>query len=598
MFAEAVRLVFLKSMMLPGPHLRGSNVPARPHRPVNLRHGWQAWALSAAVALLAAGCASPPRKEPEARKAKPAADADLLADKAADERIEAYARFASGIVFEMRDQPEQALEEFYKAANADPSNESLALEVSRRLLRARRTEQVVELLTKVTARGEASAAAHALLGQAYAQLEKNDLAIAANRRAIERAPGSLAGYQNLHLLYLRNRQFKEALAVLNEAARAKAADAPFWLDLAEMFTRYAQARPGESEELKPRIVELLDRAAALQPETPGLRLKLADGYRLHGATDKAAALYLKLLEQSPRMPTVREKLTEMYLRGGDRKAAAQQLRELLRDNPTNVQGYYLLGVIASEEKQADEAAENFEKTLLLNPDFQEAYYDLAGVKINSQKPEEAIAILGRARERFGATFVTEFYTGMAYSTMKRYPEALKALTSAELLARATDTNRLTHLFYFQLGTVHERNKDYDQAATCFQRALELEPDFADALNYLGYMWADLGIRLDEARALLERAVKLEPDNAAFLDSLGWVLFKLKRPREALQHLERSASLLKEPDATILDHLGDVHFELKNFDQAREAWKKALEIESSEAIRTKLEKLPDRRNATP
>jgi tetratricopeptide (TPR) repeat protein len=585
-------------MTPPGPHQPPRLITAWHVESASFRRSLRTLALTTIAGLLLAGCASQPGKEPKARATKPADESDLLADKATDERIEAYARFASGIVFEMREQPEQALEEFYKAASADPSNESLALEVSRRLLRARRAEQVVELLTKVTARGEAAAASHALLGQAYAQLEKNDPAIAANRRAIERAPASLAGYQNLHLLYLRNSQFKEALAVLNEAARAKDADAPYWLDLAELFTRYVQARPNEADELKPRIVELLDRAAALQPETPGLRLKLADGFRLHGATEKAAALYLKLLEQSPRMPTVREKLTEMYLRGGDRKAAAKQLKELIRDNPTNVQGYYLLGVIASEEKQAEEAVENFEKTLLLNPDFQEAYYDLAGVKINSQKPEEAIALLRRARERFGATFVTEFYTGMAYSSMKQYPEALKALTSAELLAKATDTNRLTHVFYFQVGTVHERNKDFDQAATYFQRALELEPDFADALNYLGYMWADLGIHLTEARGLIERAVKLEPDNAAFLDSLGWVLFKLKQPKEALKHLEKSASLLKEPDATIFDHIGDVHLALKNFEQAREAWKKALEIEATEAIRTKLEKLPARRKAAP
>ena len=35
--------------------------------------------------------------------------------------------------------------------------------------------------------------------------------------------------------------------------------------------------------------------------------------------------------------------------------------------------------------------------------------------------------------------------------------------------------------------------------SCFEKCLDLSPDFAEALNYLGYMLADRGVKLDKAR---------------------------------------------------------------------------------------------------
>jgi tetratricopeptide (TPR) repeat protein len=120
----------------------------------------------------------------------------------------------------------------------------------------------------------------------------------------------------------------------------------------------------------------------------------------------------------------------------------------------------------------------------------------------------------------------------------------------------------------------------------------LKSDFAPALNHLGYMWADKGVRLDESRGMIEQAVKLDPKNAAYLDSLGWVLFKLGRPEEALGHLQHAAELLaKEPDATVLDHIGDALAALKRWPEAKEAWRKSLAIEPSDSVKQKLEAAP-------
>src|SRR4029077_8601722 len=124
--------------------------------------------------------------------------------------------------------------------------------------------------------------------------------------------------------------------------------------------------------------------------------------------DQAAELYLKLLERFPALPGLREKLADLYLRKQDRKHAAEQLEEIIRNNPTSPQAYFVLGSIAYEEsmaanrehedgengeKKLKEAIEYFNKTLLLKPDFEQAYYDLAGAQISLNKPQEALGTL-------------------------------------------------------------------------------------------------------------------------------------------------------------------------------------------------------------
>jgi len=231
--------------------------------------------------------------------------------------------------------------------------------------------------------------------------------------------------------------------------------------------------------------------------------------------------------------------------------------------------------------------ECFRKTLLFAPDFERAYYDLAASQINLDQPRAALDTLGKARERFPASFTSEYYAGQAYGRMKDFTNALNRYTAAEIIGRATATNELTPGFYFQIGAASERTQKFKDAEKYFRECLALSPDFAEALNYLGYMWAERGENLDEARAMIEKAVKLEPGNGAFLDSLGWVLFKLDKPQDALKYILKAVEQTEAPDATLFDHLGDIYAALEKPDKAKEAWEKSLALEPNEQIKKKL-----------
>ena len=119
------------------------------------------------------------------------------------------------------------------------------------------------------------------------------------------------------------------------------------------------------------------------------------------------------------------------------------------------------------------------------------------------------------------------------------------------------------------------------------------PDFPATSNYLGYMWVDRNVRLDEALRLITRAVDLEPTNSAYLDSLGWVHYRLGNLEIAEQWLRRALQL-GEPDGTVLAHLGEILVARGAQDEARLVLRQALERlpESPDRVRELLAGLGD------
>jgi Flp pilus assembly protein TadD len=168
---------------------------------------------------------------------------------------------------------------------------------------------------------------------------------------------------------------------------------------------------------------------------------------------------------------------------------------------------------------------------------------------------------------------------------ERYGEAVPVLDQALTL----EPNSLQILF--RLGASLEREGRRSEAETRFRTLLSIQPDFAPALNYLGYMWAEKGENLTEALDLVRRAVALEPENGAYIDSLGWAYFQLGHLQEARRNLERAAELIPD-DAVICEHLGDVYVAVGDIESAQEVYQRALSLstENGEKVLDKLRQL--------
>jgi tetratricopeptide (TPR) repeat protein len=111
----------------------------------------------------------------------------------------------------------------------------------------------------------------------------------------------------------------------------------------------------------------------------------------------------------------------------------------------------------------------------------------------------------------------------------------------------------------------------------FRKVLAGDPQNSMTLNYLGYMLADRGMKLDEALTLIKKAVDLDPTNGAYLDSLGWAYFKLGKYDQAEDNLNKASHLQRMgSDPTVQEHLGDLFQKTGRLKQAAAHWERALD----------------------
>lgn len=537
--------------------------------------------------FLATGCRTTPVSESSSEKSERAQEAEL------ERRAVAQAHFAAAVVQQLNDQPAAAAEEFFLAARSNPTDIDLLLEVSTRLIEGKQFQKAAEVLTWASTLPDPPNVVFVRLGFVYAQLGQFEKSIQANRVAVSKMPRFLPVRQNLYFTYLQSKQPEAALKVLDEAAAESGTDAEYLVNLAELYVNYGRQFPEKRAQANGQALAMLNQAKTRTPLDVALQLKLADELILLGDKEGAVKFYTDILNQADASVALKEvlraKLVDIFLRDKDNQRAIEQLNAMLADNPGKPSALYFLGSIAFDEKRWDEAIEYFQKALLFNPNFEQAQYDLASAQLAANRGADAVKTMVEVRRNFPGKFIGEYLLGLAYHEQKQYGDALKCLQAAEAIARSQETNRLNTALYFQLGATSERSGDIAQAEKYFEKSISLSPTNAEALNYLGYMWAEKGIKLDQAKELIERALKLEPNSAAFLDSLGWVYFQQGKAQEAVSTLLKAvAAAPNEPDATIYEHLGDAYAALKDMDKAREAWAKSLSLTANDAVKKKLE----------
>ncbi|RLB76771.1 MAG: hypothetical protein DRH15_12175, partial [Deltaproteobacteria bacterium] len=155
------------------------------------------------------------------------------------------------------------------------------------------------------------------------------------------------------------------------------------------------------------------------------------------------------------------------------------------------------------------------------------------------------------------------------------PKAIKVLKEG-----LTNSPRDVRLI-FRLGVILDKNGDKEACLEKMRQVLAINPQHAEALNYIGYTYAEQGIRLDEAMKLIKKALKLKPNSGYIVDSLGWVYFQKGLYDEAIKYLEKAISLTPD-DPTINEHLGDAYFKKKDYKASLEHYKKALSLKHPKA----------------
>lgn len=243
----------------------------------------------------------------------------------------------------------------------------------------------------------------------------------------------------------------------------------------------------------------------------------------------------------------------------------------------------------------------------LDPDNAEILVLLADVQEQLDKPEKAIETYRMVPENSPMRRLSELQLGLNLADIgdvdealehieaiiEKYPKDVRAYEGlGRILAREKRFQDVVENFergikevgpihnrshwnmFYRLAIGFERLKEWEKAEPAFLRSLELSPNQPDVMNYLGYSWIDMNIKLEEGMDLIRAAVEARPNSGYIVDSLGWAYYRQGQYENAARELERAVELLPN-DPTINDHLGDAYWQVGRKIEARFQWQRAL-----------------------
>jgi tetratricopeptide (TPR) repeat protein len=533
---------------------------------------------------------------------------DLVLQPENARKADALVDFVEGIRLEENAEMENALAAYQKVLNVDPGQAELALRVAALLSRQEDFPQAIDVLKDAIKAKPKEPAPYLQLSFIYAKyLKKTEQALKYADQAIALDPKNFDAYQRLYEIELTGSDPKKALQVLERAARVASGDPSFWIRLGKLYASLvfkAEVEP-KPEEVK-RVNDLFRKAVEHAGEDSAVLKDAADYFAASQQIQEAIPLYLKVLELQPDDSNAREKLASGFVLTNQRAKAIEMLEEIIKQHPEKYQAYDLLAQLQDESARAfaranqpepakaefAKAAANYEQSLLINPGRGNTCLRLAELLIGPLKESaRAVKLLTEARLRFSNYPAFTYYLALALREAKQPQQAVTTFEEALNEAQGESEGLLNARFYFDYGAAADQAGLYDKAADLLRKSIALDPaNAAEAYNYIGFMWAEHNLHLDEAEEMIGRALQLDPNNGAYLDSLGWVNYRKGKYDEALNQLLRAAQSLTRDDPIVFEHIGDTYSKLNRVPQAMEFWQKASALDpENKLLADKIEK---------
>ena len=173
---------------------------------------------------------------------------------------------------------------------------------------------------------------------------------------------------------------------------------------------------------------------------PALELD-AEANELQGKWDEAEKDYRKILEENPRYPGIHFRLARLLLSKPNpppdfQDQAKKELLQELEIDPTNAGAEYVLGEIARQRGDFDEAIRHFSKATQLDPNFGDAYLGLGASLSAEKKFAEAVSPLEMAVKLQPSNPAAHYGLGTAYSRTGRKAEAEHQFALQEAASRS------------------------------------------------------------------------------------------------------------------------------------------------------------------
>jgi len=294
---------------------------------------------------------------------------------------------------------------------------------------------------------------------------------------------------------------------------------------------------------------------------------------------EAIKIYQGIARQTGNNPAVLSTLGLLYYQQKMYKQAIDSFEQILDDNPDAPVRFYLAASLEAGG-QVDRAARIYGQIGSDEQDYPSAQLQLGGIEFRRKKPAEAAARLTQLIAAYPTYADAYNMLSSVRASQKKYKLLLKETEAA------LDLNKVDDNLLFNRAVAFEGLKRYDDSEASLRRVLSHNPNHAEALNFLGYMYAERGVKLDEAESLIERALEQRPKDGYYMDSLAWVYYKKGDYARALKVQQKAVAEVPD-DATMQEHMGDILWRRGMAAKAKKAWSDSLKLTDDDKARARL-----------
>lgn len=277
----------------------------------------------------------------------------------------------------------------------------------------------------------------------------------------------------------------------------------------------------------------------------------------------------------------------LYWKLKDLVSAHRTVKRVIDDYPNYRDIYYFAAVGRELEGKLEEAIDFYQRISIGSKFYVPGRYRLSKIYREKGDLAKAAQVVTDSlnHPRVGAEFF--ILAGSVLQELKQFDRAKKVFRNA-----IDQFPRRTHLLYL-LAVAEFQSGSEDHCIKILEKLVKIDSGHAAAHNFLGYLFSEKNIRLEEAENLIKKALQLKPGDPYYTDSLAWVYYRQGRYKEAAVLIEYSIRSLPE-QGIVLAHYADIQYALGNIELAKKAFSQAinktLEAREREQIEARIDEL--------
>ncbi len=465
-----------------------------------------------------------------------------------------------------------------KILDRDPGAIDVLFTLAKLRIKKNKKNEAIQIYNKILELEPNNKNTYLLLGKIYNKEKNSEQSFKLYSKMLEHFPDSYIAHYYLGLAYIDQNKLNYGEEEFLKTIELSPKLIEPRLRLIDIYKLHNK----KQKQANSKIIKIYKEILQIEPHNEFVLMEYGLYLYNHGKKEKGEKIFFAFGKKSAANEKLLLSIVNEYIVKKRFKDASTLFAEMHKAVPENSTINFFTGYAFDFLKKYKQAVQYYQLVKPGTQYYKKSIIHTAFLHKDNKNTEKAIIILKQYHKTEPADIDIIAFLASLYVEKEDFKSCIKILNQG--LSASKDNPTLL----FKLGICMDKSGNKDKCIQLIKKVIQLDPDNPEALNYLGYTYAELGINLDKADKLINKALKLKPNDGYITDSLGWIYYQKGAYTKASILLQKAAELTSY-DPIITEHLGDSYFKEKKLKKALSIYKKALKkvLKKNRKQKTKL-----------